>query len=134
MKKCVLALAIIATTSGASAACFNFVNGNGPRQIGQFHLAGTATSICVKSVNGFAGSHTQVNLFDSRGDLLIASGTGSENQISLYSGNINDRNEEMRGIQIVINTERDSRLGITKGTLSIQAGRDFPQKFVIIAR
>lgn len=139
MRQYLLAFTVLVSTSGASAVCFNFVNGKGPQRVGNYQLAATATKVCVNTVSG-GGSYTSVRLSDSEGDLVVSAGEviaagrcpGFCKQMTLSSANINGENVDLSGTLIVFEAEADSTLGITKGIMSIEAGRDFAQKYLII--
>lgn len=134
MKKYILGLVILASTSGASAAvtCFNFVNGQGPQKIANFAFGAPATRVCVSPVN--------VVFSDSIGDLaqvgheITGAGrcAGVCHEFTLNYGNINGENVDLSGATISITAEVDAHLGMLNGVLTIQAGRNFPEKFLIL--
>lgn len=135
-----IVLVSIVVAANAKAACFNFVNGEGPSQIGNFGLANTAKSICVQSVGSFGRSYLSVSLNDESGELAVVTGEESATgrcagfckQVTLTSGNINGSNVDLSGAQLEFQVEKDMHLGVSKGSLKIQAGRDFPQEYLLI--
>lgn len=134
MKKFVLTMALLVSASNAVAAptCFNFVNGHGPQQVGNFAFGGTAERICLSSEN--------VRLSDSQGDLAIVGSTitasgrcaGVCHQFTLNYGNINGENVDLSGTTIEVQAEQDQYLGMLKGLITIQVGRGFAEKFLIM--
>lgn len=135
MKKYFLAFSVLvsASSSFAGPTCFNFINGKGPSRIGNVPLAAPAASVCVSSHN--------IRFFDSQGDLAIMEadvtatgrcGAGLCKELALSYGNANGDNVDFTGVEVVIQAEADTHLGVSKGTLTIKAGRDFPQKYLII--
>lgn len=139
MKK--LVLLFMVASSMASAACFNFVNGKGPERLGNFRFTAPATRLCLQTVNRFGGgSVPSLKFSDAEGDLAVA---GAEvtaqgrcaslcKELTLTSGNINGANVNLSGIRVSITTDLDPHLGMLNGVVTIQAGRDFPQKYLIL--
>jgi hypothetical protein len=124
MKKFVLILALMMSASSSFAACFHFVNGKGPDRIGNYPFAAPASRVCTSEINGFAGPVVQIEFSDSQGALAIVGGDRNGASVTLSSGNINGGNVNVSGARVTIQA--------SMGTLSIQAGRDFPQTYNIV--
>jgi len=141
MKNLVWILLTVLVSSNATAACFQFINGNGPRQLGNSPLPATATKICIQKVNRFGGgSYSSVTLSDEEGDLAIVSATEVAQgrcasfckSLTLSSGNINGQNVDLTGVSLIITTQVQASIGTSTGFVEITAGRDFPQKYLIL--
>ena len=118
MKKVILGLVLVVTASGASAECFNFINGKGPNKVGNYALEATATSACVsRDSRGL-----KVVLGDSQVDLSIIGGTQNGSTIALDYGNIGGSNLDFRGLEITVETKM-SNLGLSTGTMKIRSTR-----------
>jgi len=140
MKQLILSVILGLVTQSASAACYNFINGRGPDKIGNFQFGGTAKQVCIQKVNGFAGpAYTQLTLSDEQGPLAIAGIGGQANcttaqlcqTLELTHGNINGQNVDLRGTTITLEAAKNS-LQVVVGKMSVKAGRDFPQPFLIM--
>lgn len=133
MKKLVL-IATLLAASVSHADCFRFINGKGPDRIGNYAFAAQATDVCVNSVHQFGGkSYISVRFSDSQGDLAAVSAQpASDSELILTSGNINGANVNVAGVCVDMKMEVDEHLGLVTGVLAIQAGRDFPQQYLIM--
>ena len=120
MKKVILGLVLVVTASGASAECFNFINGKGPNKVGNYALEATATSTCVTRDNR---GDMKVVFSDSQGDLAIIGGEQSgSTSIALNSGNVGGSNVNFSGLEITFETKM-SNLGLSTGTMKIRSTR-----------
>lgn len=117
-------------TSHAFADCYNFVNGNGPQQIGNVQLYGTAGKVCVLP------SELQ---FYVQGGLVYAeilsasqSRSGDQAQYTLGRVEVNNQLFNATSAVVTIQTSSNNHLGLAQGVLTIQAGRGFPEKYLIM--
>ncbi len=124
MKKYLLSSLLILASTTAFADCFNFINGKGPDRIGNFMFGGAAEGVCIQA--------TSIRFYDSQGDLAEAGGQSAGPILQLDVGNINGENVDLRGTEIEFAVKSDGHSPISTGVLNIQAGRDFPQKYLII--
>lgn len=134
MKK-FIALVTLLIASNASATCFKFINGQGPDRIGNFAFAAKATQACVENVSSFSSaSYTEVTFADAQGALAVVSGQRNGANIFVQSGNINGSNVELNGTLINVSVQEDAHLRIVKGVISVKAGRDFPQQYLVVGQ
>ena len=140
MKHLLITMLLGLATVSAQATCFNYINGKGPSKIGNYQFAGTATQVCLVNVGRISGpDYTSLRMSDSQGNLVEAyvqkESTCRNAQfcksLELAQGNINGRNVDLRGTTVDINASK-TVLNVVQGTLSITAGRDFPQTFLIM--
>ena len=142
MKHIILTLILSLAVQAASAACYDFINGRGPDKIGNFQFGGTAKQVCINRVSRIAGPvYTQLTLSDEQGELAVA-GINSQRTcntsplcqtLELTDGNINGKNVDLRGTTITLEASKNS-LQVLVGKMSIKAGRDFPQLFLIMEK
>jgi hypothetical protein len=132
MKHILLTLALVATTSTSFGDCYNFINGRGPDRIGNENFAAVATQLCVTRVNGFARNYTSLEFSDSQGVLAIVAANPSDYSLEATSANINGKNVDLTGTRFDINVRQADSLNAVIGTISVKAGRDFPQLFSMI--
>lgn len=135
MKKIVLTALLIFGAEQALAKCYNFVNQNGPTQVGLVNLQHNgqvykATKVCTQHINGFAGPHDAISFNDSEGDLLLVAakkftGRCGPNRDCFrfegYSGQAMGRNltpTEAQSIIVTIDADYKSNLGLKSGTLT----------------
>lgn len=134
MKK-LISLVTMLVASNASATCFNFINGQGPDKIGNYAFAAKATQACVEKVNSYSGaSYTEVIFADAQGALAVVGGQQNGTNIFVQSGNVNGANVDLNGTLITLSVQEDAHLRIVKGVISIKAGRDFPQQYLVVGK
>lgn len=121
----------------AQAECYNFINGKGPSSIGNYHFE-TTTRACLENVNG-RQRYQVLTLSNDRGAIVqayvenesVCTKAPNCKTLQLAQGNIYQENVDLRATTITI-TIAKTPLNVTQGKLEIQAGRDFPQPFLIM--
>lgn len=140
MKKSFLVIAtLLMSASNSFAVCYNFINGKGPSKIGNSELAAVATKVCIKNVNAIGGRKYSTiefsdNLSAQQGALaIVTSEDNSESVIfNLGTGNAGGVGVDFRGTKITLKLKEDLHLNVVTGILSIQEGRDFEQRFLVM--
>lgn len=143
--KAIILTGLVLLAQSSFARCFDLVKSESQQQlvrIGNIQLAAPAERICLQDVRSYDGTiKAQVTLSDSIGDLAQLSATELSRarcghdcgvKYMLEYGNANGVNVNASGISIAIETKQKSNLGnLQIGTLTVQAGRDFPQTYLI---
>ncbi len=127
--------------STAHAACFNFINGGGPRAVGPIALSAPAEQVCVSRSSSFGGdTYTSVTFADEGGELAQFTGqvtstgrcSGFCEEIELGNGNANGVNVDAQGTRLSFQVEPDLHLHVSKGQVSITDNWGSSIKYLVI--
>ena len=137
MKQVFAALVMMMVTSSAFANCYQFARGQGPTQVGNVPMNGTASSVCVRV--GQSGTYTEL-VFEGAFDpvfaeIISSANSRSEDKAQYTLGRVAIGNEMFNatGTLVYVETVKNAA-GLSEGFLTIQAGRDFPVKFSVRER
>lgn len=146
--KALLFAGLIVLAQTSFAKCYDLVTSESQgqlTQLGNIALAGAAERVCVQTVTRFADGSNDVDVTfsDSIGALASfaatekAKGRCGEDCVVTYelrSGSSDGQNVNPAGILISIEAKRNHELNIDQGTLTVQAGRDFPKAYLISSK
>jgi len=131
-------LVLLSISAAAQAQCLHYQVGYQPTQIGNVMLKAPAQEICFESRNGLESIMT---LKDEQGMTLAsfisdikAQGRceGLCQDLEITKGFAYDSDTNPAGTKVSIEAPRNPELGVSMGTLTVQAGKGFPVKAIVI--